>query len=241
MTELYLYQIVHLAGGHARNVKAHVALLDASSRELFDRPYAPDIRRLTASIEAISAAEGYSRDVSSFVRICLMPNGEERICSAGTSFYDGYAFRSLQPVACSLEYDLPLSAAPTSAREAVALLARQWALRAGADLAVRCDRAGIFRAADDAPLFGVRAHTAYFHPDTPFAEHDWALRAVAAAGLTLCEEPFGRAELKRLDELFYIDHRGVTALSRCDGQPLMSLAAERVAGQLEQIAKGRKL
>ena len=151
------------------------------------------------------------------------------------SLYDGYALRSLQPEAVTLRYDLPLTEAPTSAREAAAQLARRMAERAGADVAVRCDREGILREADDAPLFAVAGHTVLAAPGTQSVERELTVRAVRAAGLELREEPFGCGELPRIDELFFADHRGITALARCDGQPLMSLIAERIALVMEGL------
>lgn len=233
MTELYLYQTVHLARGRARNAEAHAARLDAASRELFGRGYAP--ARLAARIEARAAAERYPTGVSGFVRIELGADGEERLTPAGVSLYDGYALRSLQPEAVTLRYDLPLTEAPTSAREAAAQLARRMAEHAGADVAVRCDREGILREADDAPLFAVAGHTVLAAPGTQSVERELAVRAVRAAGLELREEPFGCGELPRIDELFFADHRGITALARCDGQPLMSLIAERIALVMEGL------
>ena len=233
MTELYLYQTVHLGRGRARNAEAHAARLDAASRELFGRGYAP--ARLAARIEALAAAERYPTGVSGFVRIELGADGEERLTPAGVSLYDGYALRSLQPEAVTLRYDLPLTEAPTSAREAAAQLARRMAERAGADVAVRCDREGILREADDAPLFAVAGHTVLAAPGTQSVERELAVRAVRAAGLELREEPFGCGELPRIDELFFADHRGITALARCDGQPLMSLIAERIALVMEGL------
>ena len=233
MTELYLYQTVHLARGRARNAEAHAARLDAASRELFGRGYAP--ARLAARIEALAAAERYPTGVSGFVRIELGADGEERLTPAGVSLYDGYALRSLQPEAVTLRYDLPLTEAPTSAREAAAQLARRMAERAGADVAVRCDREGILREADDAPLFAVAGHTVLAAPGTQSVERELAVRAVRAAGLELREEPFGCGELPRIDELFFADHRGITALARCNGQPLMSLIAERIALVMEGL------
>ena len=233
MTELYLYQTVHLARGRARNAEAHAARLDAASRELFGRGYAP--ARLAARIEALAAAERYPTGVSGFVRIELGADGEERLTPAGVSLYDGYALRSLQPEAVTLRYDLPLTEVPTSAREAAAQLARRMAERAGADVAVRCDREGILREADDAPLFAVAGHTVLAAPGTQSVERELTVRAVRAAGLELREEPFGCGELPRIDELFFADHRGITALARCDGQPLMSLIAERIALVMEGL------
>ena len=164
MTGLYLYQTVHLARGRARNVAGHIAVLDAASRELFGRPYAPAAERLAKRIETLSAAERYPAGVSGFVRIELDPDGTERLLPAGVSLYDGYAFRSLQPEAVTVGYDLTLSEAPTSAREAAAQLARRLAERRGAEVAVRCDSAGILRSADDAPLLAIAGRTVLTAP-----------------------------------------------------------------------------
>ena len=105
----------------------------------------------------------------------------------------------------------------------------------GAAAAVRCDAEERLLTADGAPLFAVRGHTVYTAPAPASVEGCLAREAVRAAGLTLREEPLRRRELPRAEELFYADHRGITALSRCDGQPLMTLVAERVAEALEGL------
>ena len=181
MTGLYLYQTVHLARGRARNVAGHIAVLDAASRELFGRPYAPAAERLAKRIETLSAAERYPAGVSGFVRIELDPDGTERLLPAGVSLYDGYAFRSLQPEAVTVGYDLTLSEAPTSAREAAAQLARRLAERRGAEVAVRCDSAGILRSADDAPLLAIAGRTVLTAPGPASVERRLAVLAVQAA------------------------------------------------------------
>ena len=100
---------------------------------------------------------------------------------------------------------------------------------------MRCDTEERLLTADGAPLFAVRGHTVYTAPAPASVEGCLAREAVRAAGLTLREEPLRRRELPRAEELFYADHRGITALSRCDGQPLMTLVAERVAEALEGL------
>ena len=162
--------------------------------------------------------------MSGFVRIELDPDGTERLLPAGVSLYDGYAFRSLQPEAVTVGYDLTLSEAPTSAREAAAQLARRLA-----------DSAGILRSADDAPLLAIAGRTVLTVPGPASVERRLAMLAVRAAGLELREEAFGRADLPSLDELFFADHRGVTSLSRCDGLPLMTFVAERIAEAMEGL------
>ncbi|MEG1700186.1 MAG: aminotransferase class IV [Alistipes sp.] len=233
MSGLYLYQTIHLNHGHARQVEAHAAVLDAASRKLFGRRYTPNIHQLTTRIEALATAEHYPQSVSGFVRIELLLDGSERLQPAGVSLYDGYALRSVQPTAISVEYDLS-DEAPTSAREAAAQLARQQAAMLGADVALRCDRSGVARTADDAPLFAVRGTTLITSPTVASVERNLGLEALQKAGLTWIEHPIDRAGLSLFDELFYVDHRGVTVLSRCDGHPLMALIAERVAHAMEE-------
>ena len=70
---------------------------------------------------------------------------------------------------------------------------------------------------------------------TPCVERDLTLRAARAAGLEAVEEPFTEAQLECFDELFYVDHRGVTALGHCAERPYMSLVAERLAQGLEGL------
>ena len=236
MTDLYLYQTVHVARGRALHVAEHAAVLDAASREWFGRPYTPAVATLAARIEALTAAERYPTGVSGFVRIELTEEGLERLLPAGVSLYDGYAYRSLQPTAATVLYEIPFSGAPTSLRETAAAWARRAAGRAGAEVAVRCDPEGIFRDAADAPLFAVTGRTVLAAPAGPgpeSVERSITRRAVQAVGLTFREEPFGTADLRRIEELFFTDHRGITSLSHCDGQPLMTFLAERIAGALE--------
>ena len=232
MTELCLYQTVHVARGRARNVAAHAALLDAASRALFGRSYAPDPARLAARIEALAAAERYPAGVSGFVRLELTPEGGERLLAAGISLYDGCIPSALPMVFGALQ--LALAYCWTNLVAAELLAARLAALR-GAAAAVRCDAEERLLTADGAPLFAVRGHTVYTAPAPASVEGCLAREAVRAAGLTLREEPLRRRELPRAEELFYADHRGITALSRCDGQPLMTLVAERVAEALEGL------
>ncbi len=228
MTPLRLYQTVHLCQGRPRLTDVHAAVLADAARTLFGVGYTPDLRQLEARLAAAAKAERYPQGVSAFVRIEVADDGEERLVPAGHSFYNGYALRSLMPQAMLVGYDLPLSSAPTSVREAAALLARRQAQLAGADVAIRHDSRGICLSADDAPLFAVS-------PAPPDAERTLARRAIEAAGLELREEPVERGMLARMDELFYVDHRGVTAISSCKGMPYMSLIAERVAKAMENM------
>lgn len=232
MTEFYLYETIHVRRGAPRLVAEHVAALDTASQALFGREYRPDVRRLEERIAALIRAERYPDGVSGFVRLELSAGGE-RLVAAGPSFYDGYALRTLTPDAATVEYCLPPLAVGSSAREATTALADRHAGSAGAAIAVRSDRDGVLTEADSAPLFAVRKRELLTSPGAHTAVQSLVLRA--AAHLTITEAPILRDELASYDELFYADHRGVTALAHCDGHPYTSLAAERVAAAMERL------
>lgn len=235
MTQLVLYQTLHLHRGRVRNLTAHAALLDTASRETFFRPYMPNQQRLAARIEAVAAAENYPDGVSAFVRLELAADGSERLLPLGASLYDGYALRSVTPDAATVAYELPFTDAPTTLREAASLLARQKSLHAGATVAVHVDRDGVLRSADDAPLFGIRGKRLIPGPAFACVERELVLRAARAAGIVTGEERLTSSLLPRLDELFYADHRGITSLAHCNSLPLMSLLAERIAEAMEGL------
>ncbi len=91
--------------------------------------------------QQIAATAPKGGEFSQFVRLIVPAEAEQpyRLEFAGTSLYRGYDLRSLTPRAVTQQYDLPLTDAPTSAREAVEALARQQAAMQGALVAVRCD------------------------------------------------------------------------------------------------------
>lgn len=236
MSEVYVYQTVHTLGGTPLFPEAHAAALDAASRALFGRPFRTDPRQLAARIGALAKAEKAPDDLSAFVRMELSPEGTLTLRYTGLSLYRGYELRSLRPEALTFVYDLPFGEYPNSAGEALGALARVQAARGGARCVVRCGTDGAVRTADDAPLFAVAGRTVLTCPAAGSVERSAAAACIEAAGLQLTEEPFSRDELPQFDELFAFDHRGVTSLAKCDGNPYISLAAERVARAAKRLS-----
>lgn len=265
MTDLYLYQTLHLYHGRVRLLDRHVGLLDRCARELFGVRYRPDLRQLEQRVLAAASAQRYPSDFSAFVRIEVTADGAERLVPVGVSYYEGYALRSVRPEGVSVMYEPPLNGYPTHANETAAAAARRMAECAGGRVAVQYGADGIYHTVEGAPLALVHDYTVMLAPEgVPYeipasgfglegnplrgcrfdpprsVEYGLMTEAVQAAGLTLAEEPFDADTLARADELFWLDYRGITALSHCDGRPLMSLIAERVADALEGLFIDRK-
>lgn len=237
MNGVYLYQTVHTLAGVPLFLEGHAAALDAAARTLFGRPFRYDPKRLEEGIGQLLQAEKTPDDLSAFVRLELSPEGELTYRYAGLSLYRGYELRSLRPEAATFVYDLPFGEYSTSASEAAGALAQAQARRLGAQCAVRCTTDGTVRTADDAPLYAVRGRRIFTCPAPESVERTTAALCIAAAGFERIEEPVLREELHRVEELFYFDHRGVTSLSKCDGEPLLSLAAERIARAAQRLIR----
>jgi len=260
MTDFYLYQTLHLLHGRVRMLDRHAALLDRCARELFGTGYAPDLRGLERRVLDAAAGRRYPTDLSAFVRLELAADGGERLVPAGVSYYEGYALRSVRPDGVTIVCDPPLNGYPTPVREVAAATACRMAECAGGRVAVQCGPDGAYHTVEGAPLAAVQGYTVRLAPEgiryeiapvqvrlegAPVRGHrfepprsvEYGLLAdaVRAAGLTLCEEPFGPDEMAAMDEVFWLDHRGITALAHCDGRPLMSIIAERIARAAENL------
>ena len=253
--EFSLFQTLHLFRGRVRLLDRHVGLLDCVSRELFGRPYAPDVRQLERRAAAVSGSRREAGAPSAFVRLEWTAAGEERLVPEGLSYYEGYALRSVQPRGVSLCCQLPLDGYPTSARTAAVEAANRLATCAGGQTGVLCDAAGGLHTVGGSPLAVVEEYTVILPPESspctlaplpdgrpgrrfeapPSVERQLLAEAVRASGLTLEERPMALGEIDRFDELFWLDHRGITALAELDGRPLMGLLAGRVAEALENL------
>lgn len=235
--EPFVYQTIHLFEGRARLLDDHLAVLERTAAALFGVrcrvERAETERRLTETVRR----ERYPAGVSGFVRIEATATGAVRLRPCGPSLYAGYAVRSLRPEAVTIPCERLLTPWPTSASEAADALLLAAARRAGADAAVRCDADGRCRAIGDAPLFAVRDGAVFGEADHPSVEAALLLRALARGGIRFVGEPLRRGTLGGYDELFAVDHRGITALSRCDGHPCMAIVVERLAAAMEAAVR----
>lgn len=231
--EFAIREVIHVLHGRARMVAAHTAIADDAARRIFGRGYRPDITRLTAAIERLDAEAGHPSCCSGFVALELTADSD-RLVYADTSIYEGYALRTITPDAVCVECGMPVSYAPTTARAAVCSMADAVARRRGAQVALCHDREGRLCMADNAPVFGLAGRQILGGGAVHSVEGDLLLKAAADCGFHPSSETMTTAHIPHLDEIFYVDHRGITSLAHCDGYPLMMLLTERLAGAMER-------
>lgn len=235
ITTPYIYQTIQITDGEPRLCSAHLLTLGEWAARLFDADYSPSLTDFEERIRAVARREKYPDNLSSFVRVEVDSEGQERLIPGGISLYHGYALRSISPTASIVSYDLPLCEAPTPVSEAAAQFATLKAHLAGTDIAIRSNSKGECVTADDAPLFAIRGEMVATSSTRDNVEAALARHAIESAGLQFMAEPLNEENIFEFDELFYVDHRGVTSIERCNGYLYMSLKAERIALNIENF------
>lgn len=234
-----LYQWIHCRYGRPRFVEEHLKVLQGAFCALFDSTPALDTAALTAEIEQRTAAEGLPASLSVFVRVELHCDGALRIVRVEPSLYDGYALRSLHPTVRTLRYDHPFGVRWTTAAEAADRLSEEVARAEGADNALRCTADGRCLGLGAAPLFALHNRRVTTPEEPQTVEARLFVRAAERLGLMVQIAPIGEAELPRYEELLTVDHRGITALSACNGHPFIMLKSEQIAAEMERLVTAR--
>lgn len=236
--EPYIFQNVHTLGGAARHTAAHTALLCAAAKSLFG--FDPEITadELRRRIARLTEACRMPSRVSVRAVVRLYPTGSIEIACDEPSIYAGYVLRSLRPDAICLRMAPPLPSLPTSAAEHTRLLADTMAHTRGARTAILTDSDGTVISESAQPIFIVNGYTVST-PAVSAAEESVERRLVRESlrqtDLTFAERLITLDKLAAADEIFTADHRGITSIARIGRKPYMSIIAERVATQIENV------
>ena len=234
-----LYQTLHLYARRVRCIEQHIVRLDGMARALFGRAYTPDPKALEREVLALAAKERYPDSVSGFVRLELTETGATHLNPIGTSLYEGYALRSLRPATITIPYELPLQIDCSTAAESAHDLARCVARRHDADEAVRINGEGICCSLGEAELFAFADGELSYSATPQTIEGQLLVQAAEHLGIHHGLRPIASNALNLFDELFAVDHRGITSIASCDGVRFMSLRAERLAAAMEQLVTAR--
>ena len=229
---LYVFQDIRTDGHSPLRLAEHVRCLQEAARELFGDTPAIDERTTKSRIERLLRDNGYSATMPSHIAMRLYRSGEAVIIARETLPYTRMTIRSIYPEAAIIDYDIPFSRQPSSLRETICAAASLQAAAAGARCVLQRNSAGEIVAADDAPIFVVAGRDILMPEQLPSVEFDIAAAAIRKAGFSPIAETVTDDLLARADELFYVDYRGLTAVSRCGERAYMHIIAERIADHL---------
>lgn len=229
---LYVYQSIMTFGHKALCLDDYMQLLERASQEILHRPLSFDRTEADTLIAGFLRKHSYPVAKPAYVELRCYLSGEVVLLGGDVSPYEEFGLRLIMPSGVDVAYDLPLSECCSSISRAVADAARAEAENRGAKVAVRIDGDGFARSVDEAELFVVEEYTVKT-PNLPTSvEGRLVAAAIERAGLRLEVAKMTVGEVEKADEIFYADHRGVTALASFNGRPMMHILAEKIVGFL---------
>ncbi|MBQ7856037.1 MAG: hypothetical protein IJ348_02830 [Alistipes sp.] len=227
----YLYQQIRTRGHSALRVAEHCRILDAASQRLFEREFKADVRQIEECIASLLARDHYSKELSHIVELRLYAEGEYALFALETSLYADFELRALRPRAMVFSDDNPLYDLPTSAARATTELLRKYAERYGCSAVVRTDRNGIVRGIDGVAAMAVIDREIVVSQGAESVEKSATierLRKVRRERITVRDISID--ELRRADEIFYADVRGITSIAELEGEVLSDFVANAIGG-----------
>ncbi len=231
--EPYVYQTLHTLGHKVWHTSEHLRLVSLYGEELFGHSVRLIPMRLQRLVSKLLDALRYPMSVSCFVELRLYASGLTCLLAGDRGLAAGYLFRPVYPDAVTVPFyarQIPCSATREAIRTA------DWTARAQkADAWVGIGPDGQVACCDGCLLFGVEERTVLTPRVEDSVDYTLAQHAIRSAGYRLRVGELTPDRLEHLDEIFYIDHRGITALHQLDGRLLMHIIAERVALKLNDV------
>ena len=227
---VYVHQTIMTFGDQALHLADYLQLLDQASQEILHRPSPLKFKEFSALIGDFLRRHRYPTAMPAHVEVRLYHSGEVVLLGGEVSPYPQIGMRLVTPAGTEVIYDIPFSEHHSSLRRMAAEAATLTAESRGAKVAVRFDTTGCARSVDDAEIFVVEGYLV-MTPATPTSvEGKLLAQAISRAGLKLEIRDLTPSILEDADEIFYADHRGVTALGSYNKKPMMHILAEKVAG-----------
>ncbi len=225
----HLYQTIHTLDGEVLHLEEHLRLLEGWAKEFFRLSVSFSVESLREEILSTLSPSDRGCGRSCYVRMELFADGKYNIEMVVRSLYRGYVMRRIYPQAVAFRFDPVGGDRPTSSLESSLEMAQAMIDSQELRSVLRIDGQGSLSSIDGYPLFAVRGRSVIAPKGVESVERMVAISAIKEAGLELLEQELKESDLSSLDELFYCNHVGVTAISRCGDTPYMHIVCERVA------------
>ncbi|MFI3286664.1 MAG: aminotransferase class IV [Rikenellaceae bacterium] len=233
MSPLSLYQIVHTLDGEIFHLEEHLKILFESYFELFNRSAREPLAEAKERIESLLRRSRCPRGVSLFVRLTLLDDATLLIEEHERSLYQGYTMRCISPRAALIEYNFPRLSLPTLLRESATICANEEARKKSqCEVALRLHN-GEVDLINGAQIFALYGNELITARKSLSVEHRFAKECATNLSLQIVERDIRAEELTLFDELFFVDHYGVTPIKMCCGRYYMSLTASAIADELK--------
>lgn len=230
--EPFVYQYIRVEGYRSPHLAQYIELADAISWQVLHEPSGLIATELATGIERLLAHERYSAGQNNVVMLRCYGEGLFSISCRGTSLYKGLDLRAYRPNAITVDVGGVYAGLPTSVAYAEAKLLAEYVRMQGAGAFVAVDASGRIVSVDGATAFVVRHGRITVSRLSPTVEAEIVLQALERAGREVEMRDIMRDELSTADEVWGVDHRGITSLTECDGRVYSDIIADATARRL---------
>lgn len=232
---LYIYEIIHTLNREAKLLIEHVERGNRAAKEIFNIDNCIDANKLSGEIKTLLSSKNSPRGLSVHVRVEIYEGGDYSLFIEEVSIYSGYSLRCYDPTAAIIPQEIPLPEHSTGASEQISHLERVLAKEQGADIALRCNHLSEITAANNSPIFAAKSRVIYVSKDGVNSAEKVAILKLLGSHFTVVNHVINLSDIELYDELFYIDHYGVTAIKRVNSRVYMNAVARAVAEIMEGI------
>lgn len=224
--ELFLYQRMRTTSGSIVSLDSHLKAIEAAAAEIFPHFTLPDKAAVERDCNRLLCSYGVSTTAVQIVELRVWQSGRYRLHIVENSPYKGFELRVMRPKARVVRGFEQVVALPSSAALAAVELMRHTARRDGYDTAVVVDSENRVISVD-----GALPVTVHGTQITVCNSEYYPYNAMIVAALaklshyTLVSYPIRLEHLYSADEIFYADHRGITALGSIDDHYLTDSTA----------------
>jgi len=225
----YAYQDIQTFGYSSPYLEEHLRIAGDALLSIHGRGTLPSAGELGAALEALLRENRYPAG-STLVRLYLMPERWMLSC-VQQQLYEEFALWHSRLKAITVQYVAPFASRQCAVSLMCARVADDYAVRCGAEVAVRSDRDGVLSSSGDRTLVAVRERIGYLTPTGSGAPED-VYRGIAEscfrrAGMALHHEPIaGEGEW---DEMMVFGPQGIISLKSLDERMFYNTAALKLS------------
>ena len=227
--ELSLYQRLRATEGHIMHLSRHLDILHSYADILLPQSPIPTAAEVEQMCQRVLSRGGYSSNSTHILELRLWQSGRVRLSVIETSLYKGFDLRVLRPNAAIIEGCSTALLYPTSAALECEKLMKIIARQNGCDVALAVQNGSVIAIDSTNPIvvhgtnvtIGQSITSAY----TEFIIE--ALKKLPQYNISLSEISLQQAA--SADELFFADHRGLTAIGTLGGRQYSDTVAYAIA------------
>ena len=227
--ELSLYQRLRATEGHIMHLSRHLDILHSYADILLPQSPIPTAAEVEQMCQRVLSRGGYSSNSTHILELRLWQSGRVRLSVIETSLYKGFDLRVLRPNAAIIEGCSTALLYPTSAALECEKLMKIIARQNGCDVALAVQNGSVIAIDSTNPIvvhgtnvtIGQSITSAY----TEFIIE--TLKKLPQYNISLSEISLQQAA--SADELFFADHRGLTAIGTLGGRQYSDTVAYAIA------------